>query len=128
MAYKVIEGLYYSKNDEWVKVDGDIATVGITDYAQDKLGDVVYVGEVPVGKKVRKEDTVLTVESVKAASDIYAPVSGEIVEVNKAAVSDPSLLNKDPYGEGWLFKIKMENPEELKELMDAKGYEEYRKE
>ena len=128
MAYKVIEGLYYSKNDEWVKVDGDIATVGITDYAQYKLGDVVYVGEVPVGKKVKKEDTVLTVESVKAASDIYAPVSGEIVEVNKAAVSDPSLLNKDPYGEGWLFKIKMENPEELKELMDAKGYEEYRKE
>jgi glycine cleavage system H protein len=128
MAYKVIEGLYYSKNDEWVKVDGDIATVGITDYAQDKLGDVVYVGEAPVGKKVKKEDTVLTVESVKAASDIYAPVSGEIVEVNKAAVSDPSLLNKDPYGEGWLFKIKMENPEELKELMDAKGYEEYRKE
>ena len=128
MAYKVIEGLYYSKNDEWAKVDGDIATVGITDYAQDKLGDVVYVGEVPVGKKVKKEDTVLTVESVKAASDIYAPVSGEIVEVNKAAVSDPSLLNKDPYGEGWLFKIKMENPEELKELMDAKGYEEYRKE
>jgi glycine cleavage system H protein len=128
MAYKVIEGLYYSKNDEWAKVDGDIATVGITDYAQDKLGDVVYVGEVPVGKKVKKEDTVLTVESVKAASDIYAPVSGEIVEVNKAVVSDPSLLNKDPYGEGWLFKIKMENPEELKELMDAKGYEEYRKE
>jgi len=128
MTYKVIEGLYYSKNDEWVKVDGDIATVGITDYAQDKLGDVVYVGEAPVGKKVKKEDTVLTVESVKAASDIYAPVSGEIVEVNKAAVSDPSLLNKDPYGEGWLFKIKMENPEELKELMDAKGYEEYRKE
>jgi glycine cleavage system H protein len=128
MAYKVIEGLYYSKNDEWAKVDGDIATVGITDYAQDKLGDVVYVGEVQVGKKVKKEDTVLTVESVKAASDIYAPVSGEIVEVNKAAVSDPSLLNKDPYGEGWLFKIKMENPEELKELMDAKGYEEYRKE
>jgi glycine cleavage system H protein len=128
MAYKVIEGLYYSKNDEWVKVDGDIATVGITDYAQDKLGDVVYVGEAQVGKKVKKEDTVLTVESVKAASDIYAPVSGEIVEVNKAAVSDPSLLNKDPYGEGWLFKIKMENPEELKELMDAKGYEEYRKE
>jgi glycine cleavage system H protein len=128
MAYRVIEGLYYSKNDEWVKVDGDIATVGITDYAQDKLGDVVYVGEVQVGKKVKKEDTVLTVESVKAASDIYAPVSGEIVEVNRAAVSDPSLLNKDPYGEGWLFKIKMENPEELKELMDAKGYEEYRKE
>ncbi|MGC9100417.1 MAG: glycine cleavage system protein GcvH [Caldisericum sp.] len=128
MAYKVVEGLYYSKNDEWVKVEGDIAVVGITDYAQDKLGDVVYVGEVTLGKKVKKEDTVTTVESVKAASDIYAPISGEIVEVNKAVISDPSLLNKDPYGEGWLFKIKMENPEELKELMDAKAYEEYRKE
>ncbi|MFU2158152.1 MULTISPECIES: glycine cleavage system protein GcvH [Caldisericum] len=128
MAYKVVEGLYYSKNDEWVKVEGDIAVVGITDYAQDKLGDVVYVGEVTLGKKVKKEDTVTTVESVKAASDIYAPISGEIVEVNKAVISDPSLLNKDPYGEGWLFKIKMENPEELKELMDAKAYEEYRRE
>ncbi|MGB9832300.1 MAG: glycine cleavage system protein GcvH [Caldisericum exile] len=128
MAYKVVEGLYYSKNDEWVKVEGDIAVVGITDYAQDKLGDVVYVGEVTLGKKVKKEDTVTTVESVKAASDIYAPISGEIVELNKAVISDPSLLNKDPYGEGWLFKIKMENPEELKELMDAKAYEEYRRE
>ncbi|BAL80554.1 glycine cleavage system protein GcvH [Caldisericum exile] len=128
MAYKVLEGLYYSKNDEWVKVEGDVATVGITDYAQDKLGDVVYVGEANVGKKVKKEDAVITVESVKAASDIYAPVSGEIVEVNKEVISDPSLLNKDPYGVGWLFKIKIENPEELKDLMDAKGYEEYRKE
>jgi len=128
MAYKVLEGLYYSKNDEWVKVEGDVATVGITDYAQDKLGDVVYVSEAEVNKKVKKEDAVITVESVKAASDIYAPVSGEIIEVNKNAVSDPSILNRDPYGEGWLFKIKMENPDELKELMDAKGYEEYRKE
>lgn len=128
MAYKVLEGLYYSKSDEWVKVEGDVATVGITDYAQDKLGDVVYVEEAALNKKVKEGETVITVESVKAASDIYAPVSGEIVEVNKSVVSDPSLLNKDPFGEGWLFKIKMENKDELNNLMSAKDYEEYRKE
>ncbi len=128
MAYKVLEGLYYSKSDEWVKVEGDVATVGITDYAQDKLGDVVYVEEAALNKKVKEGETVMTVESVKAASDIYAPVSGEIVEVNKNVVSDPSLLNKDPFGEGWLFKIKMENKDELNNLMSAKDYEEYRKE
>lgn len=128
MAYKVLEGLYYSKNDEWVKVEGDVATVGITDYAQDKLGDVVYVEEAALNKKVKVEDSVITVESVKAASDIYAPVSGEIIEVNKSVVSDPSILNKDPFGEGWLFKIKIENKDELNNLMSAKDYEEYRKE
>ncbi|MEF3244964.1 MAG: glycine cleavage system protein GcvH [Caldisericaceae bacterium] len=128
MAYKVLEGLYYSKNDEWVKVEGDVATVGITDYAQDKLGDVVYVEEAALNKKVKVEDSVITVESVKAASDIYAPVSGEIIEVNKSVVSDPSILNKDPFGEGWLFKMKMENKDELNNLMSAKDYEEYRKE
>lgn len=127
MAYKVLEGLYYAESDEWVKVEGDVATVGITDYAQDKLGDVVYVGEAELHKQVKKGDAVLTVESVKAASDIFAPVSGEIIDVNKDVISDPSLLNKDPYG-AWLFKMKITNPEELKELMDAKGYEEYRKE
>jgi glycine cleavage system H protein len=128
MEYKVIEGLYYTKGDEWMKVENGVGTVGITDYAQDKLGDVVYVEAASIGKKVAKDDVVLTVESVKAASDINAPVSGEIIEVNKAPVSDSATLNKDPYGEGWLFKIKLNNPEELKELMDAKAYTEYRKE
>lgn len=128
MEYKVLEGLYYSKDDEWVKVDGDIATIGITDYAQDKLGDLVFIAEVEVGKKFKKGESILTVESVKAASDIYAPISGEVVEVNSKAVKDPSILNSDPYGEGWLLKLKIENPDELKELMDKPGYEEYRKE
>jgi glycine cleavage system H protein len=128
MEYKVIEGLYYTKGDEWIKVENGVGAVGITDYAQDKLGDVVYVEEVHVGKKVEKDDVVLTVESVKAASDINAPVSGEIVEVNAVPVKDSSIINKDPYGEGWLFKVRLDKPEELKELMDAKAYTEYRKE
>jgi glycine cleavage system H protein len=128
MEYKVIEGLYYSKNDEWIKVEGDTAVVGITDYAQDKLGDVVYIEEAPIGKKVKKEETVITLESVKAASDIYAPTSGEIIEANKTVVGSPSILNSDPYGEGWLFKMRISNPEELKDLMDSIGYQEYRKE
>ncbi len=128
MEYKIIEGLYYTKGDEWIKIEGDTGMVGITDYAQDKLGDVVYVEEALVGKKIKKDEAALTVESVKAASDINAPVSGEITGVNKGAVSDSTLLNKDPYGKGWLFKIKIDNPDELKELMDAKAYSEYRKE
>jgi glycine cleavage system H protein len=128
MEYKVIEGLYYTKGDEWMKVEGDTGTVGITDYAQDKLGDVVYVEEATIGKKVKKDEVTLTVESVKAASDINAPVSGKVTEVNKGAVSDSKILNKDPYGAGWLFKIKIENPDELKELMNAKAYSAYRKE
>jgi len=128
MEYKVIEGLYYSKNDEWIKVEGDTAIVGITDYAQDKLGDIVYIEEAPIGKKVNKEETVITLESVKAASDIYAPTSGEIIEANKTVVGNPSILNSDPYGEGWLFKMRISNPEELKDLMDSIGYQEYRKE
>jgi glycine cleavage system H protein len=128
MEYKVIEGLYYTKGDEWIKVENGVGAVGITDYAQDKLGDVVYVEEAHVGKKVAKDEVALTVESVKAASDINAPVSGEIVEVNAVPVKDSSIINKDPYGEGWLFKVRLDNPEELKELMDAKAYTEYRKE
>ena len=128
MEFKTIEGLYYSKNDEWVKVEEDVATIGISDYAQDKLGDVVYIEEVEVGKKVSKEEKVISIESVKAASDIYAPVSGEIIEANKNAVKNPAILNSDPYGEGWLFKIKFTKKEELNDLMDAKTYQDYRKE
>ncbi len=128
MAYKVIEGLYYSKDDEWAKVDGDIVTVGITDYAQDKLGDIVYLEEVEKGKKVKAGEVFTTIESVKAASDIFSPVSGEVVEIHDEVFKDPSIINKDPYGEGWMVKIKMENPDELKNLMDAKQYSEYRKE
>jgi glycine cleavage system H protein len=128
MAHKIIEGLFYTKSDEWVRVEGDVAIVGITDYAQDKLGDIVYIEEAVQGNKVVKEDKVATIESVKAASDINAPVSGEIVEVNKSIVKDPAIVNNDPYSEGWLFKIKIDNTEEIKDLLNAKGYEEYRKE
>jgi len=128
MAHKIVEGLLYTKSDEWVRVEGDVTIVGITDYAQDKLGDIVYIEEAVQGNKVVKEDKVATIESVKAASDINAPVSGEIVEVNKSVVKDPAIVNNDPYGEGWLFKIKIDNTEEIKDLLNAKGYEEYRKE
>jgi len=128
MAHKIVEGLLYTKSDEWVRVEGEIAIVGITDYAQDKLGDIVYIEEAVQGNKVVKEDKVATIESVKAASDINAPVSGEIVEVNKSVVKNPAIVNNDPYSKGWLFKIKIDNTEEIKDLLNAKGYEEYRKE
>ncbi len=128
MAYKVPEELRYTKNDEWLKVDGEIGTMGITDYAQDKLGDIVYLEEIEKGKKIKEGETLTTIESVKAASDIYAPVSGEIVEVNENVIKDPSIINKDPYGDGWIAKIKIENPEEINKLMTAKEYSEYRKE
>lgn len=124
--YKVIEGLFYEKSDEWLKVDGEIGTVGITDYAQDKLGDIVYLEEAKVGKVVNKGDVVVSIESVKAAADIHSPVSGEIVEVNLEAVQNTVIINEDPYGKGWLFKIKIKDKNELKDLMDAKAYSEYR--
>jgi len=125
---KVIENLYYTETDEWVKVEGDIGIVGITDYAQDKLGDIVFLEEANIGKKVKSGEVVISIESVKAAADIHSPLTGEIVEVNKEAVQNPTIINEDPYGKGWLFKIKIENKDELKNLMDAKAYSEYRKE
>ncbi len=128
MSKKVIEGLYYSKSDEWLKVENSIGIMGITDYAQDQLGDIVYVEEIKKGAKLNKGELLTTVESVKAVSDIYSPVSGEIIEVNQNIINEPSLINKDPYGEGWFAKIKINNPEEIKELMNASDYSEYRKE
>ncbi len=128
MAYKIYDGLYYARTDEWVKVEGNTATVGITDYAQDKLGDIVYIEEVKKGKEVKQKDTLTTIESVKAASDIYAPVSGKVIQVNTEAVKDPSLVNKDPYGKGWLVKLEGTFANEVKDLMTAKEYAEYRKE
>lgn len=125
---KVLENLYYQETDEWLKIDGDVGIVGITDYAQDKLGDIVFLEEATLGKKVKKGESVISIESVKAAAEIHAPISGEIVEVNKEAVQNPQIINEDPYGKGWLFKIKIENIDEIKDLMDAKAYSEYRKE
>jgi len=128
MSNKIIEDLYYSKNDEWLKIDNDIATMGITDYAQDQLGDIVYVEDIKNGKTINKGDVLTTVESVKAVSDVYCPISGEIVEVNNAIIDDPSIINHDPYSQGWFVKIKPGKPEEVNDLMNASDYAEYRRE
>ncbi|MDJ0754778.1 MAG: glycine cleavage system protein GcvH [Ardenticatenaceae bacterium] len=116
------ENLRYSKEDEWILVEGDVATIGITDYAQDSLADIVYLELPDVGDSVSNGDTFGVVESVKAASDLYAPVSGEVVEVNDDLVDTPESINEDPYGAAWMVKIKMSDPSELDGLMDAAGY------
>ncbi len=119
----VPQNLRYANSHEWVLLDGDIATVGISDHAQEELTDVVFVELPPVGKTVDVGDPTAVVESVKAASDIYAPVSGEVVEVNDAVEADPALVNTDPYGKGWIFKLKVKNAAQLDDLLDATGYE-----
>ena len=115
----------YTKEHEWVSLNGDIATVGITDYAQHELGDVVYVEMPPAGAKLTAGTPFGTVESVKAVSDIYAPVSGEITELNSALGPSPELVNQDPHGKGWLVKLKLAQPAELPGLMDAAAYQAY---
>jgi glycine cleavage system H protein len=119
------EDVKYSKEHEWVLVEGKVATVGVTDYAQDQLGDIVFVELPAVGDKVSKEDAFGVVESVKAVSDIYAPVSGKVLEVNDDLPENPEMLNEDPYGDGWIIKIEMSDPEELDDLMNAAEYEQY---
>ena len=118
------EDLKYSKEHEWVLVEGGVATVGITDYAQDQLGDIVFVELPGVGDKVSKEDAFGVVESVKAVSDIYAPVSGTVVEVNEDLPESPEVVNEDPYGDGWLIKVKMNDASDLDDLMDSDEYAE----
>ena len=113
----------FTKDHEWVEVDGDVATVGITDYAQSQLGDIVFV-EVPAeGKEFVKGDDAAVVESVKAASDVYAPVSGTVIEGNAALEGEPALVNSDPEGDGWFFKLTLADPSELEDLMDEAAYE-----
>ncbi|MDX3884930.1 MAG: glycine cleavage system protein GcvH [Sphingomonas sp.] len=114
--------LYFTKDHEWISVDGDTATVGITDYAQSQLGDVVFVEVPAAGTAVTKGGEAAVVESVKAASDVYAPVSGEVIEGNSALEADPSLVNSAPEGEGWFFKLKLANAAELDGLLDEAGY------
>jgi glycine cleavage system H protein len=115
--------LKYTKNDEWIRVDGDLATMGITDYAQDQLSDIVFVEVVAFeGDSLEQGETCAVVESVKAAADVYMPVSGEIVEINEKVMDSPELINQDPYGEAWIIKIKMEDSSELDGLMDADTY------
>ena len=120
-----MSGLKYSKDHEWVRVEGDIGTVGISNYAQEQLGDVVYVELPEVGRTVAQSEEAAVVESVKAASEVYAPVSGEVVEVNQALEDDPALVNGDPTGEGWFLKLRLSAPGELDGLMDEAAYADY---
>jgi glycine cleavage system H protein len=120
--------LKYNKADEWVMVEADVATIGITDYAQDQLSDVVYVEiKLSVGDTLVREKTFAVVESVKASSDIAAPLSGKVLEVNEEIISSPELINADPYGRAWLIKIQLSKPGELADLMDSGSYQEFRK-
>lgn len=118
----------YTKEHEWILLEGEVATIGITDYAQDQLGDVVFVELPEVGKQVDEGDEAAVVESVKAASEVYAPVGGEVVEVNSALTEDPAKVNQDPEGAGWFVKVKIADPEALDDLMDEDTYKAFLKE
>ena len=116
---------YYTEDHEWVEVDGDIGTVGISEYAQSQLGDIVFVETPDEGKEVAKGDDVAVVESVKAASDVYSPVSGTVLEGNAALADTPELVNEDPEGDGWFFKITLSDPSEVEGLMNDSAYAEF---
>ena len=116
---------YYTEDHEWIRVEGDTATVGISNHAQEQLGDIVFAEVPEPGRRVAKGQEAAVVESVKAASDVYAPVSGEVIEGNQAVADDPALVNSDPEGEGWFFKLKLSNPGELDGLMDEAAYRDF---
>ena len=118
----------YTKEHEWIRVEGDVAEIGITNYAQDSLGDIVFLELPETGTDIEREDSFGVVESVKAVSDLYAPLSGTIEETNEPLADTPELINEHPYSEGWIIKMKMNDPSELDNLMDAKAYEDYVKE
>ncbi|MET4700614.1 glycine cleavage system H protein [Constrictibacter sp. MBR-5] len=115
--------IYYTEDHEWISVEDGVGTVGITDYAQSQLGDVVYVELPDVGKELAQKDEAAVVESVKAASDVYAPVSGEVVEVNEALADTPGTVNESASSDGWFYKIKLSEPSELEDLMDEAAYQ-----
>lgn len=117
--------LYFTKDHEWIRVEGDSATVGISNHAQHALGDIVFAEAPDAGRRLSKGGDAAVVESVKAASDVYAPVSGEVTEANPAIADDPSVVNRDPEGEGWFFKMRLSNPAELDGLMDEAAYREW---
>jgi glycine cleavage system H protein len=117
--------VYFTKEHEWIRVEGDTATIGISNHAQEQLGDIVFAEVPDVGRRVSKGQEAAVVESVKAASDVYAPVSGEVVEGNQAVADDPSLVNSDPEGQGWFFQLKLEDPGELEGMMDEAAYREW---
>ena len=121
---EIRENLKYTKDHEWISVDGDIATVGITDFAQSELGDIVYVEVDTIDESLNKDDVFGTVEAVKTVSDLFIPVSGEILEFNESLNDNPELINESPYDEGWIIKMKVENIDQLIELLDSKSYSE----
>ena len=121
---EIRENLKYTKDHEWISVDGDIATVGITDFAQSELGDIVYVEVDTIEENLNKDDVFGTVEAVKTVSDLFIPVSGEILEFNEALNDNPELINESPYDEGWIIKMKVEESNQLSELLDSKSYSE----
>ena len=124
---KVVENLKYTKDHEWLRVDGDEAFVGVTDFAQSELGDIVFIEVETVGETISKEEIFGTIEAVKTVSDLFMPVTAEVLEFNAALESNPELINKDPYGEGWIVKVKITNPAEIDELLSASKYEELTK-
>jgi glycine cleavage system H protein len=115
--------LKYTKEHEWILIDGDVATIGITDFAQGELGDIVYVEIETVGETLRKDEVFGSVEAVKTVSDLFMPVSGEILTLNEALEGNPEAVNKDPYGEGWMIKVRVSDLEEVDSLMDAEAYQ-----
>lgn len=125
MEYRFDETVRYSKTHEWVRVEGTEAVVGISDYAQDKLSDVVFTDLPAVGKEIAKEKPFMVIESVKAAEDVFAPVSGTVTARNEKLVKSPELVNKDPFGEGWLVRVRLGNAKELDSLMDLAAYRKF---
>jgi glycine cleavage system H protein len=121
---EIRENLKYTKDHEWISIDGDIATVGITDFAQSELGDIVYVEVDTIDESLNKDDVFGTVEAVKTVSDLFIPVSGEILEFNESLNDNPELINESPYDEGWIIKMKVEDSDQLIELLDSKSYSE----
>jgi len=115
----------YARSHEYIHVEGDVGTIGITDYAQKELGDVVFVELPQVGSQLEMGDELGSIESVKAVSELFSPVSGEVVEVNEALADKPDLVNSDPYGDGWMIRVKLSSPDEVEELMSADDYEDY---
>ncbi|RLE79426.1 MAG: glycine cleavage system protein GcvH [Thermoprotei archaeon] len=120
--YEVNENVLYTKTHEWAKIENGKVRVGLTDYAVKKLKDIVYIEPQDIGQHVKKGDPIAAIDSIKASENVYAPVSGKIVEINSEVVEDPTLINRDPYGEGWILVIEVENPEEIDELLKPEDY------
>ncbi len=125
MKYKIVDGVKYTKKHEWARQEGNAALVGLTDYAQDKLGEIVFVELPDVGSEVEAGKGSAVIESVKAVADLYAPVDGTVLEVNEALLDQPEVINSDPYGEGWVYKIEIKDEGQFAALMDKENYEKF---